>query len=486
MSLNAALNSAQLSLSASQKRIAISASNVAGASDPTYSRKLAPLVTRDGGVYVAGPVRAGDARLYERYLEATSVSAREQVLLAGYTRLAETVGDTSAGKSLVGRLGALTDALTEYANAPADDNLARAAVTSAKDLARALNDASVAVTEVRRGAVADATASVDRINALLKDFEKANTAITQGTAGGADVTGELDRRDAIVAQLSEEIGVSAVTRGNGDMVLFTDGGVTLFETSAREVRLTAGLGEPVRVFVDGVQIAGDSAQMPSKNGKLVGLVSLHNDVASEYGKQIDTLAFGLIQTFQELDNAGANPLPGLFTNGVSAALPASVTPTPPDMTGWLASAIAVNVRVDPQEGGNPAHLRDGVNSVNLDGTPNAAYNRNTDGAASFSGHLTSLLGELASPAAGLGGKTPLDYAAASVSWIESGRQASNSAAKANDAVLQLVTTSLSNARGVDLNDETALQLEIERMFAASAQLISVIDNLFKNLLDAVR
>lgn len=476
MSLNAALNSAQLSLSANSKRIAISARNVAGANDPNYSRKLAPLVTFYGGVVAAGPMRAGDARLYERYLESTAVSAREQALLSGLNRFSETVGDTAAGTSLVGRLGALTDRLTEYANAPADDNLARAAITGAKDLARALNDAAAVVDEVRAGAVSDIHASVDRINTLLKDFERVNTTIVQGTVVGADITDELDRRDAIVAQLSEEVGVSVVTRANNDVVLYTDGGVTLFETSARDVRADTVAGQPARVFIDGVQVAGDATPMPSKNGRLAGLVALHNEVAADYATQLDTLAFGLIQAFRETDPAdppvGAD-VPGLFVNaGDASNLPAAIT--------GLARAITVNPDVDPtaNPAGTPSKLRDGISGT---------YSYNTEGAPAFADQLSRLLDQLdAKSVSELGGKNALSYAASTVSWVESNRQASDSAVKTNEAVLQLVTTSLSNARGVDLNDEAALQLELERLFAASAQLIAVVDNLFKTLLEVAR
>lgn len=469
MSLDAALNAAQLSLSANSKRIMVSALNVAGANDPNYSRKLSPLVMESGGVYAAGPTRAGDTRLYERYLEATSASARDGALLSGYMRLSDTVGDTSAGTSLVARLGALTDALTEYANAPGDDNLARAAVTGARDLAVALNDAASVVDEVRSGAAEEIKTSVGRINTLLQEFGQVNARVVHGSVAGSDVTDDLDRRDALVAQLAGEVGVSIVTRANNDMVLYTDGGVTLFETTAREVRAEVG-GGTARVFIDGVQVAGDAPQMPSKSGKLVGLTELHNEVVKDYGAQLDTLAFGLIQAFREVDPAASGAdLQGLFVGGGgSAALPASA--------GGLAGTIAINAAVDSRASGDPGKLRDGIN-----------YSYNTESAPAYADQLFGLLGQLGDTAvAGLGGKRPLDYAAATVSWVESGRKAAYSAAESNGAVVQLVTTSLSNARGVDINEETALQLELERLFAASAQLISVVDNMFQSLLNAVR
>lgn len=473
MSLETALNTAKSSLSATQKRIAVSARNVAGADDPYYSRKLANTVSGNNAVYVVGPTRAGDTRLYERYLDAVSRSAREQELLAGLTRFAQTVGDTQAGTSLVGRLGSLTDKLTEYLNAPNDDNLARAAVVSAKDMARSLNDAAAVVNGVREVARQDVAVSVDRINTLLKDLEVLNTAILRGTGTGADVTDQLDQRDLLIGNLSEEIGITVVRRANDDVVLYTDGGVTLFETTARDVRHGMTGGE-VHVYVDNVEVLGSAPQMQSKSGRLAGLVELHNDVVADYAHQLDTLAYGLIQAFREVDPAdppvGAD-VPGLFVDTEDAAnLPAGIA--------GLASTIAVNPAVDPAANppGTPSSLRDGISGV---------YDYNTEGAPAFAGQLSRLLDQLGAKDVALGGKNPLDYAAQTVSWVEGSRQSSKAAAGANDAVLQLTATALSNTSGVDLNDELAQQLELERLYAASAKLISVVNSLFKTLLDAV-
>ncbi|MGI6246112.1 MAG: flagellar hook-associated protein FlgK [Pseudochelatococcus sp.] len=469
MSLNAALNAAQLSLSANSKRISVSARNVAGAGDLNYSRKLAPLITYDGGVYAAGPTRAADMRLYERYIEAMSASTREQALLSGLTRLSDTVGDTGAGTSLVARLGALNDALTEYANAPGDANLARAAINGAKDLASSLNEAAKVVDEVRSGAEQDIGNSVSRINELLKEFGEVNSRVVRGSATGADITDDLDRRDMLVAQLSEEVGITVLTRANNDVALYTDGGVTLFETNARTVILDPATKQ---VFIDGVQVTGSGAPMPSKSGRLVGLVGLRDTVAKEYGEQLDNLALGLITAFREIDPAATDPdRMGLFSYDGAASVDLPIAAG--DLAG-LARTIVVNAAVDPAAGGDPNSLRDGIN-----------YAYNTESAPAFSDRLFTLLNQFDAPDTALGDKNLLDYAAFTVSSVEAQRKSADAAGKSSEAVLQLVTTSLSNARGVDVNEETALQLELERLFSASAQLISVVDNLFKTLLSIV-
>lgn len=476
MSLNTAVNTAQMSLAANAKQISVSARNVAGADDPNYSRKIAQLVTINGTVRAAGPVRASDPMLYERFLSSTALSARTEALRNGYMRLAMTVGDTAAGTSLVARNGKMIDALREYANAPNDDNLAREAITQAKELTRSLNDAVRTIEDLRIETETNIYGSVSDLNKLLADFEKLNTRIVDGTSTGRDVTDFLDQRDRVLAEISSQIGVSTVSRANNDMVIYTDGGVTLFERTARAVEVVSPAPGSLYVTVDNVRVTGHGAPMPSKSGQLVGLMELHNEVLPEYARQLDEIAFGLINAFQEADPDGmASNLAGLFTNRGSATLPASALPAAGDRPGWLAAVISVNPAVDPSIGGDVQKLRNGIN-----------YTYNTENAPSFGTHLFSLLASAEGKQASLGNKTLLEYSASSVSWVEGGRQRADNDNGAATAVLQLITISLSNARGVDINDEAATQLQLERSFSASAQLISIVNSMFKTLLDMVR
>ena len=64
--------------------------------------------------------------------------------------------------------------------------------------------------------------SVARINDLLTKFEKANQQVVSGTALGADVSDAMDTRDGLIAQLSEEIGITVVPRAGNDIALYTE------------------------------------------------------------------------------------------------------------------------------------------------------------------------------------------------------------------------------------------------------------------------
>src|SRR5204863_8996706 len=97
-----------------------------------------------------------------------------------------TLDDPKLYQSLTAHLNALNQALQQYANAPDNTTLAQAAVTSAKDMATTLNQATETVQSVREGADADMATSVQNINRLLSQFQTVNTAIVKGTISGDD------------------------------------------------------------------------------------------------------------------------------------------------------------------------------------------------------------------------------------------------------------------------------------------------------------
>ena len=137
------------------------------------------------------------------------------------------------------------------------------------------NDATQNVQGVRAQADADMAAGVDKLNGLLAQFGSTNAAIVNGTRQDTDVTDYLDQRDQLLAAISEQVGVRTVTRSDNDMAIYTDSGVTLFDTRARAVTFDktpiytpASVGKPV--YVDGVPITGGSGSMLSGSAGLQG------------------------------------------------------------------------------------------------------------------------------------------------------------------------------------------------------------------------
>jgi flagellar hook-associated protein 1 FlgK len=463
--------------------------NIAGASELGYSRKIAVLENFPGnGVYVAAIQRAASAGLFTNVLTATSASNKQSVIYDGLQKIAaSTVDDPELDQSPTAQLNALKQALHQYATAPDNATLAQSAVSAAKDMAASLNQATRTAQSAREGADADMATSVANINRLLAQFDTVNTAIVKGTGTGDDVTDYLDQRDAIIAKMSQEIGVSVSIRPNGDAALYTDSGVVLYDKSARTVSFaptnayTAGTTGNA-VYIDGVPVTGATSVMPLKSGKIAGLAELRDKATVTYQSQLDEIARGLIDAFREVDQSGAAlpDVPGLFTYPGAPAMPTAAT-----VSVGLAGTIMVVASVDPASGGNPNLLRDGAISGN------AAYNYNTTGVAGFSARLQGLIDNMDAPqpfdaaAQGKPSGSVIDFASSSASWIENRRKTADDSAQYQNTLLDRSNAALSNVNGVNMDDEMSLMLQVERTYSASSKIISTVDDMFNTLLAAV-
>ena len=398
MSLSNAASLAQSGLNTVTAEISVLSRNISGASNTSiYSEKTANVITGPGGAsQVASITRATNQAVFQNLLGATSANATQSALLSGVNTLNETIGNlsnssssstTSSASSPSALLSNFTDALQSYEASPSNSTLAGAAVAAAVTLVQGLNSATATVNQVREQADSGIATSVQTINSLLTQFQTANAQIVNGTATGADVTNAQDTRDNILTQLSQQIGISTTTGANGDMSIYTDSGVTLFQGgTVRSVTFSPTNSYTASttgnaVYVDGVAVTGASASMPITSGTIAGLANLRDNVTVTYQAQLDGMAGALINTFAESDQTGPGPnLPGLFTTPGATSLPTSTT--------GLAGQISVNASVDPSQGGNALLLRDG----GISGNSNYTYN--TSGNTSYTIRLTQLLGNM--------------------------------------------------------------------------------------------
>jgi flagellar hook-associated protein 1 len=484
MSLSIGLDVAVSGLSATAEQTSIVSRNISRAGDPHASRKIANVVTAYGGVRVASITRAADQALLEKLLAASTGASAQTAITDALNALDATNGDPELDGSPAARVAKFASALQQVAQAPHDAILMRTAVTAASDLANALNSATQTVQQVRAQADADIATSVARLNDLLLQFETVNNRVKLGTASRLDVTDDLDARDRLLTAISEEVGIRTVTRGENDMVLYTDNGLTLFETRPRAVSfeptqfyLASTTGS--QVVIDGVAVTGSAGMMGSASGRIAALTQVRDSIAVTYQNQLDEIARGLVAAFAESDQSATPTLPdvpGLFTWSGAPAMPGG------SVQSGLAGTIRVSANVDPAQGGDPTRLRDGA----ISGNP--AYGYNATGAAGYSDRLNQLLSSLDAsqsfdPAAGAGVSATLSgIAASSVAWLQAARKPASEDADYKSTLAARASEALSNATGVNLDEEMTLLLELERSYQASSKLIGTIDSMFGALL----
>ena len=195
MSLSVGLDVALSGLSTTAEQTGVVSRNVARASDPNATRKIANIVTASGGgIRLASVTRAANTSLLEKMLGATSTAAAQKAIVEALGRLNETTDDPELDRSPAAMIQKVSDAIQQYASAPHDPIRAQSAVAAAQNLAVSLNDATATVQDARAQADAGIGDAVNRLNTLLVRFEALNNEIVKGTRIGADVTDYLDQR----------------------------------------------------------------------------------------------------------------------------------------------------------------------------------------------------------------------------------------------------------------------------------------------------
>jgi flagellar hook-associated protein 1 FlgK len=495
MGLTNAWNVATTSLATNAGLTSIVSRNISNAQNATgyVSAKVGNLVTGSGGAAIIQSIAdLTNATLFNSMLTSASANAAAKALSDGVTQLQQTVADAaattdsaSAAVSPAALLQSLSTALQSYSASPSNASAASAALTAAQNLAAGLNAASATAQNVRVTADQAMANSVATINKLLAQFQQVNMAVVNGTANGADISDALDQRNTILQSLSQQIGVTTTIAGNGSMAIYTDSGVTLFETSPRSVSMAAtttytASTAGAAVYVDGVPVTGANATMPIQSGALAGLANLRDNVATQYQSQLDSIAGGLIDAFAETGQTpvtASSVLPGLFT-GSGASTRGGI------LVAGLAAAIQVAAAVDPAQGGNLDLLRDG-------GINGAAYKQNSPGAAGYNTLIRNDIAALnatRSFPAGTGLPTSSSLtgqAAASASWLDGQYQSATNAATYQSTLSTQASQALSNATGVNIDSQMSQMLDLENSYQASAKLISTINNMFGSLLQAV-
>lgn len=481
MSLTSALNTAQAIFRNTGEQTSVISTNIANDGNANYVRR-SPVVTNT--IYGASTVnteRAQQMALLRQLTGATSASSAQDTLLNGLTTLSNALGGNDYELSPSTYLAELQNSLEALAASPGEYTLAATVVTDAQDVANSLNTAAATVQKLRTDADAEIVTQVKELNRLLAEFQVANDAVVKATALGTDASDALDTRDTLLKDISEIVGIDASARANGDMVIYTSEGTTLFETLPRSVTFTRTLAYDAtvtgnQIYVDGVAIGTGDGGNTDAEGSLSALLQLRDEIAPTFQTQLDEVARGLIEAFAETDPLGvAADMPGLFTwSGGTTLTSGTVEP-------GLAGSITVSSAVIASAGGDPMLLRDG-------GINGATYKWNT---GNNSGYTTLLMGYTDALDADRAFDATADlktsmsvmtFASGSIGWLEELRSNATTASDNKVALYEKSFQSYSSETGVNLDEELSLLLDVEQSYKASAKLVSTIDEMLQAVL----
>jgi len=484
MSITSALNNANSGLAAAATRANIIANNVANALTPGYSKREIEVgerivAGRGAGVSVNGVIRATDQALTNDRRSSESTLNREQAAATTYAKFNTLLGEPGDPFSLFAQYQNLETSLRSLSLTPESQPFQSQVLNAAKSLSSSFNQLSDQAQTTRLDADAQIAKQVDFVNQTLKQIEKLNGQILLANVGNQDASALEDQRKTMIDEVSGVIHVREILRGNGEIDLMTKEGVFLLASSAQEITFsransitpsgTLASGDFSGLSVNGVDITpGTGGSLTLREGKLVGLFQIRDEIAPDFQTKLDGLARDVMERLEAADMTLAPGAAGLFTDAGSAFNPA--------MEIGLSMRFAINAAVDPDQGGNLWRIRDGIGAA-------------AEGAAGNADLLFLLLDSLTalkSPptGTGLGGQLSAIEAAANVtSTIGTARISAETQLAATAARFQSLRDAEIAVTAVDTDQELQKLLLIERAFAANAKVIEAANQMIRVLLE---
>ena len=450
-------------LVAHQGAIAVTGQNISNVNTPGYSRQRivletkAPMTAYPEGMIGNGVYLKTVQRVYDRFLnnrlntalqDQHRWEARQSVV-----QQVEAVFQETEETGLSSRIGGFFNAWQDIASNPTGYAERLTVIGKAKDLALGLKQAYDSLTSLQRETDAQIRDGVNAVNSLATNLNALNDQIVRMKQRGQNPNDLEDKRDAMLADLAEYVDFTTNESSEGLVtVTLADGKVLVGRPP--EGKLVAvddadGLAKIAWSSDPGTPITGQIG-----SGKMKGWIESRDGTIQNGLDRMDALAKAIRDAVNPLHQAGKG-LDGVGGRDFFIGTGASDLAVHPDIEAnptWIAAASADAI----------------------DGTL-AADNRNALAMAALVNQAVS----------DLGSATFSQYAAWSAAQV--GQDVRN--ASQNLSYQKAVVSQLQNVRdsisGVSLDEEMANLIQYQHAYAASARMITTVNQMMQDLVTMV-
>lgn len=480
MSIYSALNSAMSGLTAASRSSQIVSENLANALTPGYTRRVLDLNSPGigvPGVQVGHVQRLNDPVVISNRRVAEADFGAAKIQADFFERMSSLVGTVDDEMSLAAQLSNFESSLIEVVSRPDSQPRLNDLSVKADSLAESISRAAEGLRDLRINADSAINSQVDTVNQALKEIEKLNARIMVVEAGGMDAVSMHDQRDQLIDQVNEIIPVNVVRRDNGQVTLYSAGGVMLLDGKASELsfspsrdimpHMTLGNGMLSGLEVNG-RVIDTGPDGPLRGGTLTAQFEIRDVTAVEAQEDLDAMARDLIERFQDpaLDGTIGVTDAGIFTDDGGFFDAAN--------TVGIANRIELNDLVSLTGSAETWRFRDGLYAA-APGDP---------GDSSLLQSYTDALNTTRTVSSVGLGTSDLTAGTLSANLLSRFAQDNETASRAST----FAATSFNElsqaelALGVDTDAELQNLMLVEKFYAANARVISVVDELMETLL----
>jgi flagellar hook-associated protein 1 len=371
------------------------------------------------------------------------------------TRL-ESQFDDLEGSGISDDLSKLFTSLRDLSADPA--NLARrqAVLSSAERLTEGFHQQSNALSDLRSETDGRIASLVPEINKLAGQVADLNKQIALKQAAGESASDLQDQRAELASQLAEKAGATITERDDGQLrVDLVQGRALVDGATATKLVATPDPADGNRLHLS---LEGNSDDLTSglKNGQLGQLVDMRDRTVPGFQKKLDDLAATLIDKLNTVHRTGTD-LSGAAGGDFFTPF---TQPAPGDNTGAAASiSLAAALRDTPEKLAASATGAPGDNGTAV--------------------QLAALAGQ---PLAAGGTRTFQEAYTDLVSGIGFDAQNTRDGILTSDAVFSQIGAQRQQISGVNLDEEAANLLTLQRGYEAASRFIKTADEMLSDLM----
>ena len=318
-----------------QRAMMVTSHNISNSNTKGYTRQSSllaartPMITTAGtigqGVELVKIIRHKDDYLNSRLRDISS-SLGSASINSQYLKELETVFNETSDSSLNNALASFFKGINDLSQNPESMSIRSTFLEKANTLTdtfrRIVNELDQMKTFIKQSV----ENKVSDINNLTTNIASINKQIAALKTRGIESNDLLDKREALLLDLSKLTNITVQTQNNGAVNVVTPGGSLVSGTSATNLSFD--------IDTSGTLSITDSNKVSKylfKTGEIKALQDFYNTTLVNYDKKFDTLASGLIKDINRVHSEGVG-LSGGFAN-IKSTNPVSSTTAALDAAG---------------------------------------------------------------------------------------------------------------------------------------------------------
>ncbi len=489
-SILSALHVASGALAAFDKVMVVTENNVTNASTPGFVAQTQTLTAlpANSTTGMTGGVRAGDvvdarSQFAEQAVwQQNSLLGQAQQEVNSLTAM-QTDFDVTGSSGISKALNDFYSSVSAWGQTPNDSTARQGVLNQAAEVANTFHEAADSLTSVTHDVDSDLQQTVSQVNGLVSNLQTYNQQILNGDRNDAGLQSQVY---STLEQLSQYVNISATPQADGSVTVLVNGQTPLV-IGSDQFPISAQMTQPAQpppAYPNGppvVQIlssSGSDITSIVSSGQLGALVNLRNSILPSYigsGSQQGSLN-AMAQQFADTVNGI------LMAGNIKDAIPADADGNggSPAVTGVALFAYATNEDGSP----NATNIAQSL-AVNPDITTSQLATI-TPGPPEVANGVPLALAAMANPQGGtdeIDGMSFTQYYANMAANIGSNLQNATNDQQVRQSSLAQAQNLRQQQTGVDLNSEAMTLVEFQRAYEATAQMITVLNQLTQDTIN---